>query len=122
MRLSGMERSLKAEWCEYMSKYVDEALPTFTGILEFTFKGKDTLVTVCIDDSNYSLKRFEINDIHVWNYVLNVLYRNFPKFIAFGASDHKGFSRLEFQIDFNKKFSQLYGRHFKELANECFEK
>lgn len=121
-RLHVLEEELKAKWIDFISKEVDEKLPKDLGVIDVAFKDKDTEVLIYIDNTKESLMRFEIDDIHVWHYIVNELYRDKVKIVGVDLNRRRdNYVPLTFDCNFNEQFSRIYNNEeFTELVKEIY--
>lgn len=122
-RFSVLEKELKAKWIDFISKEVDKKLPNNIGTLHLIFKDKDVSVMINVDEANYSsVFRFEVDDIHVWHYIVNDIYLKNEKIVGFNVNkDNEGFTPLVFDCDFSEHYSRIWSDdEFMKLCQDIY--
>lgn len=115
-----LETKLYKEYLKLCSDYVDSQIPKDCGVLEVSMKGSDTYVIIFKDDNQLMLRRIEVDNKHIWNYIVNNLFMNKPKIVHL-TRDHpeKEYTPLTFS---NELYSELDAiQNNEELNSLCKE-
>lgn len=115
-QLSEVERKLHNEWLEELSKVIIPKLPKDIGVLEVLFKDNGTHVTIWTDFENSNVERIAVDNIHVWNFIVNELYVSNRKTVTFGDIDIS-YKPFDFEQELYDKFNSVYdNEEYKELC------
>lgn len=115
-----LEIKLKKEWLKLCSKYVDNKLPKDCGTIEVSIKGFDTYVIIFFDDTKPVLRKIEVDNKHIWNYIVNELYMDKPKIVNLSC-DHKGHVPFSFDNELYNELDEIWNNEeLKSLAEELF--
>ena len=116
-RYNKLAIKLKQEWINLCTNHVSDKIPTDCGVLEVSIKGNDTFVIIFIDDTKQLLRRIEVDNKHIWDYIVNELYMNKPKVVNL-CCDHKGYVPLTFDDELYNKLDEIYNDEELNLLNK----
>ena len=117
-----LETKLHNEWLHLCSDSVDGQIPEDCGVLEVSMKGNDAYVIIFKSDIP-SLKRIEVDNKHIWDYIVNELFMDKPKVVHL-TRDHseKEYTPLTFSNELYDKLDAIQNDEgLNTLEKELFE-
>ena len=123
-RYSELQKQLCNERDKIISDAVDSKLPNDCSVLQVKMKGTTTAVIIPrhnLYKEGYSLKRIEVDNRYIWDYIVNDIYMASPKVVNVSISDvyHEPFV---FDKELYERLDELMdNKEYKELERELFD-
>jgi predicted PolB exonuclease-like 3'-5' exonuclease len=88
IQFNKLENKLRSKWLDYASKSIKPLLPEGVGCMELYYEKHDCRVNVFMNNDSVLLKKYAIDNINIWNYLVNELFLNERKVVSFGKPNY----------------------------------
>lgn len=128
-RINKLETELTEKWKNKISEKVDKALEKGGdyGILVLKYVPNGTVSTIFIDTNKLLLRKINVYNHHVWNYLINNLHLSKVKSVSvLSDNEHDVYyenDTLKFDDDFYNELDEIFNdEEYKELRKIVYGK
>ena len=127
-RINELEGELLERWSKKVSEKVNEALEgrDKCGVMVLNYIPNGTVSTIFIDTNNTFLRRINVYNHHVWDYLVNNLYLSKVKTVSVNADKravlYSEEDTLKFEDGFYKELDEIFeDDEYKELRTKVYD-
>lgn len=124
-RFNQLELELKEKWHKAIKtnfEYYHCGVFDKFGIIELTHRDTNCIVRIVLDEKNYALGRYRVDNRHLWNYLVNYRFKDDVCQICFFDALHDNFVPLDISKETNRYLDDIWlNGEYVKLEQEIFE-